>query len=676
MGRIVPPTYAGLSPEDPRELGGFRLLGRLGAGGMGTAYLAESDDQWVVVKVLRTDLANNPAFRTRLRRELESLQRLEGPDAIRVLASDLDCPTPWFAMEYVEGQTLADRVRTVGPLQGNVLLDFAADLADRIEAIHRSGVTHRDIKPSNIVLSPSGPRIIDFGVALVDERTAMTTSGVMVGTLGWASPEQVAGDLVGPEADVHAWGLSVLYAATGEPPFAAESAAALLYKVVHTQPVIPPDLPMPLPVQLAAALRKNPAVRPTVTALQHGLTGSPPLVDAPTVLESTRQAPPPAATTVLVTNTPSRRRRRRAGIITGAVIVILAAGVGGAAVFLRSNGNPSASPEPRGASPSSQATSAAPEKPTTAPSSAVSAPDTPAPMSPPDVFIQPRTGESTIYEATWDEVTVEGPDPERQRRINALLYDFTAAPAEGYLSISDMPQPQIPGGYDTKVEQISCPAPYLCLVQRGSFFPPDGVSSFFFIETLVVDYEKTSKVTIEDLVAPDQLGTLVTLTEQAIASTDEINQIGPISLSPSYEEFRNSIPYDKGLLIYFSEQSVGAMPSEVYVPWDLSGDRPTVLPRAPSDASATVEARIYICSASGDSLPPLVGSDSDSEATRALQTILVDVFGEDPGPIDGQYGPRTIEAVKNMQSVLGVIPDGQVGPATWGAVQSTICYGE
>ena len=239
MDRILPPTYAPLAADDPRAIGSFTLLGRLGAGGMGTAYLAEADGQWVVVKVLRSDLADNPGFRTRLRRELASLRWLEGPEGITIISEDLESNAPWFAMEFVEGQTLTDRVRTVGPLQGNALVAFANDLASRIDAIHRAGVTHRDIKPSNVVLSPSGPRIIDFGVALVDERTAMTTSGVMIGTLGWAAPEQVAGDRVGPEADVHAWGLCVLYAATGKAPFEADSAAGLLYKVVHTQPTIP-----------------------------------------------------------------------------------------------------------------------------------------------------------------------------------------------------------------------------------------------------------------------------------------------------------------------------------------------------------------------------------------------------------------------------------------------------
>lgn len=255
---------------------------------MGIAFLAESGDSWVVIKVLRPELSQNLDFRMRLRRELDSLQRLDPLQAVGVLAHDLDGNQPWFAMEYVEGQSLADRVRTVGPLQGNVLVDFARDLADQIAAIHSVGITHRDIKPTNIILSLRGPKIIDFGVALLDEKTALTASGIMVGTLAWASPEQVAGDRVGSATDVHAWGLSVLYAATGRSPFEADSIAGLLYKVVHTQPDIPPNLPAGLSARLSAATLKSPARRPSIVDLraEAAVVGAAPL-EATVVEEAT-----------------------------------------------------------------------------------------------------------------------------------------------------------------------------------------------------------------------------------------------------------------------------------------------------------------------------------------------------------------------------------------------------
>ena len=232
--RILPPTFTALRPKDPEQVGAYRLLGRLGTGGMGSAFLAESGDQWVVVKVLHDHLTEDPSFRARLSRELSALQKVGGIGAVRVVNQDLDCLTPWFAMEFVEGQTLADRVRTAGPLTGNTLESFARELAERLRSIHEAGITHRDIKPTNIVISPMGPRIIDFGVAAIDERTSMTSTGVLVGTLGWAAPEQVAGDEVGSAADVHAWGLCVLYAATGVAPFSADTSASMVYKVVHS----------------------------------------------------------------------------------------------------------------------------------------------------------------------------------------------------------------------------------------------------------------------------------------------------------------------------------------------------------------------------------------------------------------------------------------------------------
>lgn len=324
--RILPPTFAPLDSKDPREVGQYNLLGRLGTGGMGTAYLAESDGEWAVVKVLREELAANPDFRARLRREIDSLRRVSDSGSIAVLAEDLDCETPWFAMEFVEGQTLADRVRTVGPLHGKTLTSFAKDLGQRIQAIHSAGITHRDIKPSNIVLSPAGPRIIDFGVAVVDERTAMTTTGVMVGTVGWAAPEQVTGDPVDKGADVHAWGLCVLYAATGKEPFSADSMASMLYRVVHSQPDVPGDLPDGLSARISAALLKNPALRPTIDNITFGYLQPRTRVDTadPTELtpldELTHADPKDAVQAV------SWSRGRR-GLLAAAIVLVAIVGV-------------------------------------------------------------------------------------------------------------------------------------------------------------------------------------------------------------------------------------------------------------------------------------------------------------------------------------------------------------
>jgi YVTN family beta-propeller protein len=343
--RILPPVFTSLGPSDPRVIGGYELRGRLGAGGMGTAYLAEDAGTLLVVKVLRPDLAENPAFRVRLRREIESLRRLSSVIATTVIAEDLDCATPWFSVKYVEGVTLAERVNAVGPMQGQVLESFAMDLARQIQGIHSVGVTHRDIKPSNIVLSPqtetgSGVRIIDFGVALIDERTAMTKSDVMVGTLGWTSPEQVSGDAVGPPADVHAWALCVLYAASGQSPFHAGSAARVVYRVVHSQPEIPFHLPSTLSHQVQAALQKDPAKRPSIDDIIHGHAQPATSVD---------EAQMHGMTTVAVGQTKRERRLRGLGKVSIAVgfSVLLSVSVAGALLLLASQRDSAAAPEPQ-----------------------------------------------------------------------------------------------------------------------------------------------------------------------------------------------------------------------------------------------------------------------------------------------------------------------------------------
>lgn len=373
--RILPPTFTALRPKDPEQVGAYRLLGRLGTGGMGSAFLAESGDQWVVVKVLHDHLTEDPSFRARLSRELSALQKVGGIGAVRVVNQDLDCLTPWFAMEFVEGQTLADRVRTAGPLTGNTLESFARELAERLRSIHEAGITHRDIKPTNIVISPMGPRIIDFGVAAIDERTSMTSTGVLVGTLGWAAPEQVAGDEVGSAADVHAWGLCVLYAATGVAPFSADTSASMVYKVVHMQPEVPPAMPGGLTPLVAASLRKDPVARPS-------------LLD---IIEGRVQSPRPVGPTSdrLDNVTMIESKRKPVGLIVGIALgILIAAGLGGIAfAAMRPTSSPaSATPAPEQVTVTASAPSPANTAPVTdtPPSSASSAPESPMPeMEPP-----------------------------------------------------------------------------------------------------------------------------------------------------------------------------------------------------------------------------------------------------------------------------------------------------
>jgi hypothetical protein len=208
----------GISPlleHDPADVGPLRLIGRLGAGGMGIVYAGLSAaGERVAVKVVHPELAHDPEFRTRFAREIALLGKIRSAGTVRVLAADADAAQPWFATEYVAGPTLEERVRGVGPLAGDDLYGLASGLAEALVAMHAAGVVHRDLKPANVILSPSGPRVVDLGIARAVDEAGVTRTGVLIGSPAWLSPEHYRDDEVGPAADVHAWGLLVAFAAT------------------------------------------------------------------------------------------------------------------------------------------------------------------------------------------------------------------------------------------------------------------------------------------------------------------------------------------------------------------------------------------------------------------------------------------------------------------------------
>ena len=256
-----------LARADPREIGGMRLLGRLGSGGMGIAYLAETDSGLVVVKTMWPQLHADPALRARLSRELEAMRAVSCDYVAAPLAEDLDADEPWFSMEYVPGVTLKRRVEAGPALTPAEVFSLAAGLVRALDFISASGVIHRDLKPANVMMSPTGPKIIDFGVAAMAEATQLTTTGLVVGSAGWLSPEQVLGEQVTAATDVHAWGLCVLYAATGKAPYVTDNSTATMYKVLHADPDVPDWLGQPLAPLVRAATSKDPAARPAITEL-------------------------------------------------------------------------------------------------------------------------------------------------------------------------------------------------------------------------------------------------------------------------------------------------------------------------------------------------------------------------------------------------------------------------
>ena len=193
-----------LSP--PEVLGPYRVVRELGSGGMGTVYLAEAPDgRAVAVKLLRPELAADRDFLARFRREVEAARRVAGSCTARVLDADVSGPAPYFVTEYVDGPSLGAAVARDGPLPAWGLEGFAVGVAAALTAIHAAGLVHRDLKPANVLLSPYGPRVIDFGIARALDEAGLTRTGVLLGTPGWMAPEQLVGTGAGPAADVYLW---------------------------------------------------------------------------------------------------------------------------------------------------------------------------------------------------------------------------------------------------------------------------------------------------------------------------------------------------------------------------------------------------------------------------------------------------------------------------------------
>ncbi|WP_405011964.1 serine/threonine-protein kinase [Kitasatospora sp. NBC_01539] len=253
-----------LGGSDPARIGAYLLLRRLGAGGMGRVYLGRTaGGRTVAVKVVRGELADDGEFRARFRQEVAAARLVGGRWTAPVLDADTEGERPWVASGYVAGPSLDAAVRRHGPLPVPVVHTLGAALAEALQQVHGLGLVHRDVKPSNVLLALDGPRLIDFGIArALDAATALTRSGYVVGSPGYLSPEQAAGEQAGPAGDVFSLGAVLAFAATGTAPFGeGVSAAVLLYRVLHEEPDLA-GLSGPLRAAVAACLSKDPAARP------------------------------------------------------------------------------------------------------------------------------------------------------------------------------------------------------------------------------------------------------------------------------------------------------------------------------------------------------------------------------------------------------------------------------
>lgn len=285
-----------LRAGDPERLGKYRVAGRLGEGGQGVVFLAEGPaGEQVAVKLLKTQFADDPTARTRFMRELALAERVAGFCTAPVIDADAEGDQPYIVSEYVAGPSLQELVLRDGPMRGDALQRLAIATATALAAIHEAGVVHRDFKPPNVLIGSDGPRVIDFGIARAIDAGTMTSH--VVGTPAYMAPEQVAGAAIGPPADLFAWAVTVLYAATGVSPFGSDSIPAVMHRVLYSYPDLS-ALPQPLAGLVAACLHKDPAQRPAATQVLLTLLGkgpqSPP---SPTLLTQGSHAavagPPP-----------------------------------------------------------------------------------------------------------------------------------------------------------------------------------------------------------------------------------------------------------------------------------------------------------------------------------------------------------------------------------------------
>ncbi|MFF8545460.1 protein kinase [Streptomyces albidoflavus] len=381
-----------LRPDDPAHIGGIRLAGRLGTGGMGRVFLGVHEGRYVAVKqVLPSVAGEDQDFVRRFGHELDNLSRLPPEATAPLLASDRDARPPWLATAYVPGLTLSDAVRLhQGPLPAEAVWLLLREAAGGLVPAHALGMVHRDLKPSNVMLTVEGATVIDFGVARATEQSQLTRSGVVVGTPAYMAPEQAVTrrDLTGA-VDVFALGSVIAYAAGGNPPFGEESGPAVLYRIVHEEPDLEAvrELDPALADLVTACLAKDPEARPTAAELvrratEHGPSTAPLWPDSFSADLAAKAAfaahvqepgpPPPVSVETLNLGRksgpkPPAERRRRTRVLLAVVPVVIA---GGATLAVQLLPHISDADDPTGTTPSLSAS--APTTPGTGPSGSTS----------------------------------------------------------------------------------------------------------------------------------------------------------------------------------------------------------------------------------------------------------------------------------------------------------------
>ncbi|MYV48656.1 serine/threonine-protein kinase [Streptomyces sp. SID2888] len=348
-----------LSTGDPESIGGYTLLGRLGAGGMGVVYLGVSaSGRQVAVKLVRGPYAQEEEFRTRFRQEIAAARRVSGAFTAPVVDADPDADRPWMATLYVPGLNLAEVVEKNGPLSRRELRALGLGLTEALRDIHRVGLVHRDLKPGNVLMTEDGPRVIDFGISRASDSQNLTTTGRMIGTPPFMSPEQLASPRdVTPASDVFSLGSLLVFAAVGNGPFDADSPYITGYQVVYGTPDLD-GVPEALLGIVERCLDKDPAARPELTDI-HRMLQALPGSDATGSPETGQSAQPrrrpaaPSATTTAAgapadadtgAGTGTGKRRRARMLLTGLGAALAVAGLCvGAGVYMSGSDTTTAS---------------------------------------------------------------------------------------------------------------------------------------------------------------------------------------------------------------------------------------------------------------------------------------------------------------------------------------------
>jgi serine/threonine protein kinase len=335
------PTHRPLEPDDPRTVSGYLLRARLGEGGMGRVYLSYTPGgRPVAIKVIRSEFADDPAFRRRFAQEVHTAQRVQGVYTAPVIDAGPDAPQPWLATAYVPGPSLQYAVGSWGPLPADSVLVLIAGVAEALQSIHSAGVVHRDLKPSNVILAADGPRVIDFGIARAVDSTSLTQTGFRLGTPAFMSPEQIRGQSVSPAVDIWSLGVLAAFASTGELPFGGGADPAVPYRILEQEPNLT-GCPEAVRGVALLCMEKDPARRPspaavielcraasTDTRLRMGEGWLPQPVAAEVhriAAAPVPPAPPPMQHPTPVGPPAPRRGGRRALIIAAVVVAVMAA---------------------------------------------------------------------------------------------------------------------------------------------------------------------------------------------------------------------------------------------------------------------------------------------------------------------------------------------------------------